>query len=287
MANIFYVYEHWRPDTGVCFYVGKGKGQRAWCLSQRGKHHNNTIRALQTKGLLIEVKILAQGLTEKEAFELEKTRISFWKSVGAVLCNKTDGGEGISGYSHKLEAREAIRKAAVLRLSDPKIRAKIAEAHTGLSYGPLSSEHRAKIGAAHRGRKDTDEAREKKRLAALERGGPDADAKAKIADSVKNLWADPAYHEKMREAHRGRKAPPEVIAKMKAAQAARREREGKVAPETLAKMSLAQRARHASKKYGGWKFSDEAKARMSAAQKIAQAERRRREREQTQPPAEG
>ena len=27
--NIFYVYEHWRPDHDECFYVGKGKGGRA------------------------------------------------------------------------------------------------------------------------------------------------------------------------------------------------------------------------------------------------------------------
>ena len=25
----YYVYEHWRPDKDVCFYVGKGKGGRA------------------------------------------------------------------------------------------------------------------------------------------------------------------------------------------------------------------------------------------------------------------
>jgi hypothetical protein len=26
----FYVYEHWRPDVDLPFYVGKGKGGRAW-----------------------------------------------------------------------------------------------------------------------------------------------------------------------------------------------------------------------------------------------------------------
>lgn len=33
--NNFYVYEHWRPDTGVCFYVGKGKEKRAWDMKRR------------------------------------------------------------------------------------------------------------------------------------------------------------------------------------------------------------------------------------------------------------
>ena len=27
--TIFYVYEHWRPDKDTCFWVGKGKGDRA------------------------------------------------------------------------------------------------------------------------------------------------------------------------------------------------------------------------------------------------------------------
>jgi len=26
IPNGFYVYEHWRSDTGACFYVGKGRG---------------------------------------------------------------------------------------------------------------------------------------------------------------------------------------------------------------------------------------------------------------------
>jgi len=26
---MYYVYEHWRPDKDICFYVGKGKGSRA------------------------------------------------------------------------------------------------------------------------------------------------------------------------------------------------------------------------------------------------------------------
>ena len=28
----FYVYEHWRRDTRVCFYVGKGSGPRAYVM---------------------------------------------------------------------------------------------------------------------------------------------------------------------------------------------------------------------------------------------------------------
>jgi hypothetical protein len=38
------------------------------------------------------------GMTEEAAFVLEKERIAFWRSVGIALVNKTDGGEGPSGW---------------------------------------------------------------------------------------------------------------------------------------------------------------------------------------------
>jgi hypothetical protein len=35
-AKKFYVYEHWRPDKDVCFYVGKGHGRRAYKTAGKG-----------------------------------------------------------------------------------------------------------------------------------------------------------------------------------------------------------------------------------------------------------
>ena len=57
-TNIFYVYEHVRPDTGVCFYVGKGKGKRAWNMKDRNAHH----RAIQSK---LKAKIAAAAMGNK------------------------------------------------------------------------------------------------------------------------------------------------------------------------------------------------------------------------------
>ena len=37
MNGKFYVYEHWRPDRGECFYVGKGHGRRAYDM-RRGRN---------------------------------------------------------------------------------------------------------------------------------------------------------------------------------------------------------------------------------------------------------
>ena len=95
----FYVYEHWRSDKGVCFYVGKGNGDRAWRF-KRSRYYNNVVAKLLKNGHTVEVKILKEKMTEDEAFSLEMERICYWKSVGVRLTNLTDGGEGVRGKRH-------------------------------------------------------------------------------------------------------------------------------------------------------------------------------------------
>ena len=65
----FYVYEHIRLDNMTCFYVGKGKGERAYDL-ERNDHHNNISNRHGHAVLIIK-----DNLTEEEAFELEKDTI--------------------------------------------------------------------------------------------------------------------------------------------------------------------------------------------------------------------
>src|SRR5580658_6240831 len=99
MNGKFYVYEHWRPDRGECFYVGKGHGRRAYDMRRgRNRWHKFLQAKLSALGTAIEIKIIADGLTEAEAFAKEIERIAFWKNDGADLCNLTDGGDGPSGY---------------------------------------------------------------------------------------------------------------------------------------------------------------------------------------------
>jgi len=95
--NIFYVYEHWRTDTNQCFYVGKGKNKRAYNLSNRNPKHKSIVKSVLRNGFAVEIKIVASGLSEDDAFILEVSRINFWKNDGANLANMTNGGEGTSG----------------------------------------------------------------------------------------------------------------------------------------------------------------------------------------------
>jgi hypothetical protein len=104
----FYVYEHWRPDTDVCFYVGKGRGIRANNMSKRNPHHKAIQAKLACMGMTVEVRMVSFGLSEEKAFSEETKRIKFWKNMGIVLSNKCEGGGGVSGYVHTDEAKIKI-----------------------------------------------------------------------------------------------------------------------------------------------------------------------------------
>ena len=120
---IFYVYEHWRPDEGVCFYVGKGKGDRAWQTGRRNSTHAKIVKRLAKLDLCVEVRLVQGELLETDAWELEKSRISFWRAAGIKLTNITDGGEGPSGRVESLASRKKRGK-------------KISKALTGKKHGP-------------------------------------------------------------------------------------------------------------------------------------------------------
>jgi len=133
--DTFYVYEHWRPDKGECFYVGKGKKNRALYLKQRNKHHAAIQAKLARQGLCVEIKIISHGLTEEEAFNLETKQILFWRADGADLANRTLGGGGISGLVHTKETRKKMSVSQKKRSPRPphsmEVRAKISRAQMG------------------------------------------------------------------------------------------------------------------------------------------------------------
>lgn len=108
-TKIFYVYEHWRPDKDVCFWVGKGKGRRAFGRRTHNKFYMNVLRKLEKRGMCVEVRMVQHGLSEKEAFELEIQRIAFWRARKVKLANVTNGGEGPSG---RVWTKEELKRLA-------------------------------------------------------------------------------------------------------------------------------------------------------------------------------
>jgi hypothetical protein len=79
----FYVYVYRDPRDGAVFYVGKGKGRRAWLHlseAQTGTGHNlalsSRILLLQSLGTPPLVECVSQGLSEPDAFDMERLAIA-------------------------------------------------------------------------------------------------------------------------------------------------------------------------------------------------------------------
>jgi hypothetical protein len=130
---MFYTYTHAKPD-GTIFYIGKGKGKRAYDLVTRNAYWKNIVKKYGTP----TVQILAEWKTEEESFSHEVLLIECFRSMGYVLANMTSGGEGISGYKH---TKESLKK--------------MSEANLGIknaNYGkPLSDARKMQLSFANSG----------------------------------------------------------------------------------------------------------------------------------------
>jgi hypothetical protein len=142
----FYVYEHWRPDTDVCFYVGKGSGKRAWTLKgRRNKYHASIVSKLTANGMCVDVRIVSSNLSEMSAFDTERERIAFYGRD--FLSNMSDGGEGLSNPSDevrvKMSAKAMGNKRNVGRKLSAEAKAKIGAASIG-NINMLGKRHSVK-----------------------------------------------------------------------------------------------------------------------------------------------
>lgn len=101
----FYVYMHTTNDNKV-FYIGKGKGERAYSVQNRNSYWHRTVNKYGCN-----ITILHSNLTEEEAYKLEREEIQKYglKRDGGDLVNLTPGGEGSAGYKWTEEQRENLR----------------------------------------------------------------------------------------------------------------------------------------------------------------------------------
>ena len=102
---MYYTYTHSTPE-GIVFYVGKGIKNRAYSTRDRGWAWRETV--VKAKGILI--KIEANWETEQQAFEQEKILIKYYKDLGNVLVNQTEGGTGPLGFKQSVETRSKKRE---------------------------------------------------------------------------------------------------------------------------------------------------------------------------------
>lgn len=178
MSVQFYVYEHWRLDRDECFYVGKGKGRRAYNMGWRNPHHKAIQAKVIREGFAIDVRIVATGLSEEDAFILECERIAFWRAVGVDLANITNGGDGVSGLKHSDDSKK--------KMSDIKLGKK--PPHNGTLGMKFSDETKAKM-RAHKIGKNPNNFGTKRSQA----------SKNAMSEQNRKRWENDSFRQKMKE----------------------------------------------------------------------------------------
>lgn len=133
---MYVVYKHTCPNGKVYIGITSQKVSQRW---RRGKgYHNNVyfMRAITKYGWdKFEHEILFEGLTKQEAEAKEIELIAYYKSSNPDFgYNITHGGEAVGKFSEETKR-------------------KISKARLGKSNGPLTPEHKIKIGNANRGKK--------------------------------------------------------------------------------------------------------------------------------------
>ena len=172
----FYVYMYLREkrskygDVGTPYYIGKGKGMRAFCKNRASKPPNDRTR----------IVMAMENVSEEQAFAEEKRLILIHGRIDlgtGYLRNKTNGGEGQCGA-----------------IVSEETRAKMAKAHKGNKY--------------RLGLKNTEEHKQKIRKANLGKKCPWAIAQAiKMGNSRKGLPVSDETRKKLSDVARGRKHP--------------------------------------------------------------------------------
>jgi len=150
--NIYYVYQLVDPRNNKPFYIGEGKGNRAWSHLSfnsgcNNPHKDRIIRKIQSQGLEVEVQIIKENLSKEESREYEKQIIN---SIGLenlsnicqdanppILSGTSNGFYGkthtnktkhILGLVNKgrdiktKEGKEAISRSLKKRWQDPVLR---------------------------------------------------------------------------------------------------------------------------------------------------------------------
>jgi len=149
---MYYTYGHYKTDSKELFYVGKGKGNRAYEKDSRSDYWKNIVSKY---GYTVE--IFAEWKSEKDAFIHEKFLIECFKDL-TNLCNLTTGGEGCSGYIWSEEQKEKLK----LRLH-PNLGKKLPDhvckqislTQKGVLRGKQTKEHSEKISQALKGKPKT------------------------------------------------------------------------------------------------------------------------------------
>ena len=163
--NIYYVYAYLRKKDLTPYYIGKGKGYRAY-----NKEHTVTVPKDHNK-----IVFYHTCLTEKDANSLEIKYIKLFgrKDLGTgILRNRTNGGEGTTG------PKTPVHLAKISKALKGKKQPNISKAKKGIV---LSIEHKEALSKSKKGKKQPNVSLAKKGISL---GPRSSDVKVKIAKTL-------------------------------------------------------------------------------------------------------
>ena len=202
--TLYHVYFYLRSrdsdigKAGTPYYVGKGKGRRAY------NNHGRSVPVPKDKNNIV---IVLDNLTEEQAFRNEMDFISWYGRVDSgngILRNLTDGGEGSSGWIPSEETKRKISESNKGRIPSEETRRKLSEAGKGKI---LSEEHKRKNREARKGKIHSEESKKKTRET-MEKYWQNADEnrRKQISESMKlyrqNKTNSEEHKRKMSEARK-------------------------------------------------------------------------------------
>lgn len=149
MSN-FYVYAYLRSKNtkngvaGTPYYIGKGRGTRAYRL-------NHSIPIPKNKERIV---FLGKGMSECDAFQAEMLLIYFYGRIDrgtGCLHNHTDGGEGPCGVVRSAAYRKTMSAACLGRRISRETAKKISSSLEGRKRPPFSKTWRENISESLKG----------------------------------------------------------------------------------------------------------------------------------------
>lgn len=139
--NNFYVYAWFFKSNQHIFYIGKGtKNRYKEIKNSRNSYFKNIINKYSHD---IDVKILEDNLTEKEAWEKEKNLIKFYKNLGQCEANIHEGGRGGNTNNYKEVGRKVKLYRATHDLS-PAQKEIVNKMHNAVKGVPKTEEWKQK-----------------------------------------------------------------------------------------------------------------------------------------------
>lgn len=162
----YYVYAYLRKSDLTPYYIGKGKGHRAWA-----KDHNVKVPTDSYRIVIVE-----SNLTDIGALAIERRLIQWYgrKDLGSgILANRTEGGDGAEGRTQTEKTRKLIGEANKRRVWTEESKNKLRLHNRGkkqteesnlkrsqtLKGRLFTDEHKQKISDGQKGRVQTAETR--------------------------------------------------------------------------------------------------------------------------------